>query len=143
MANPLRMSEAAALALHAAALISGHEGEPLTAGDIAERLGASKAHLSKVLARLSRAGLLHSATGPGGGFTLARPAERISLRGVYEAAEGPLEVTKCMFALPVCEPATCPLAKLLCDASERIVTALDKTTLADFRVSAKAGQRED
>lgn len=136
MANPLHMSEAASLALHAAGLVAGHEGEPLTTADIAERLGASKAHLSKVLARLSKAGLLHGTTGPGGGFTLARPAEKVSLRAIYEAAEGPLEPAQCLFALSICKPATCPLSKLLCGVSETIVRALETTTLADFRIPA-------
>ena len=139
MANPLRMSEAASLGLHAAAVVAGREGEPVSVPSIAELLQASQAHLSKVLGSLAKAGLVHGARGPGGGFTLARPAKEISLREIYEAIMGPLEVHHCLFDLPICEPSTCPLSQLLCDVDGRIEKALERTTLDQFRVPAKSG----
>jgi Rrf2 family protein len=111
------------------------------ASEIARTLGASKAHLSKVLTHLGKAGILTGATGPGGGFTLARPAEELSLLEIYEAIEGPVETDRCLFDIPVCRPSTCPLASLLCDVNEKIVSTLASTTLSDFRVPAKKGQR--
>jgi Rrf2 family protein len=145
VSGPLHVSEAASLALHAAAILARVESEgdresrTMPASEIAEILGASKAHLSKVLTQLTRAGILSGTTGPGGGFALARPAGEVSLLEIYEAIEGSLETERCLFDLPICEPSTCPLSRLLCDVNERIASTLADTTLREFRVPAKNG----
>jgi Rrf2 family protein len=59
-------------------------------------LGASEAHLSKVLQDLARGGLVHSTRGPKGGFSLAKAAEEVSLLEVYEAIEGPIQSGSCV-----------------------------------------------
>ena len=50
----------------------------------------------KLISRLSRAGLLESARGTGGGFRLARPPAAISLADIIEAVEGPIAMTACV-----------------------------------------------
>ena len=50
------------------ALLAAHPRERMSAGRIAELLGASQAHLAKVMQRLVKAGLVDSVRGPGGGF---------------------------------------------------------------------------
>jgi len=56
----------------------------------------SKAHklpleyLLKILQQLVKAKVLTSKRGPGGGFSLARPANKISLLELIEAVEGPV-----------------------------------------------------
>ena len=61
MANVLRISEAATLALHTLALLAARPGEILSTHKIATRLDASEAHLAKVLQQPTRglAGRLH------------------------------------------------------------------------------------
>jgi Rrf2 family protein len=49
----------------------------------------------KLMGQLAIAGLLNSARGAGGGFSLARPAAEISLADVVEAVEGPIAMTVC------------------------------------------------
>ena len=134
MSYPFHVSEAASLALHAAALIAERGGEPVTSAEIASSLQASQAHLSKVLRKLSVAGLLNGATGPGGGFTLTRAPSEITLFDIYEAIEAPLRRSKCLFDLPVCQPESCPLSRLIDEVDERITEGLSRTTLEDFRV---------
>jgi FeS assembly SUF system regulator len=51
--------------------------------------------VSKVLKTLGRAGLLRSHRGALGGFSLARPAERISVAEIISAIEGPIALTDC------------------------------------------------
>ena len=103
MADLIRMSEATALGLHTMAVVARHN-EPTSTAQIATELRASEAHLSKVLQRLAKVGLVHSIRGPKGGFALERPPEAISLLGVYEAVEGPLESNRCLLGNPVCQP---------------------------------------
>jgi Rrf2 family protein len=50
---------------------------------------------AKILRRLTRAGILDSARGINGGYTLARPAEAITLLDVVEAIDGPLTLVPC------------------------------------------------
>ncbi len=51
--------------------------------------------VSKVLKTLGRAGLLLSHRGAHGGFTLARPAQQISVAQIIAAIEGPIALTDC------------------------------------------------
>jgi FeS assembly SUF system regulator len=51
--------------------------------------------VSKVLKRLSRAGLVVSCRGAKGGYRLARPARSISVARVIDALEGRLALTEC------------------------------------------------
>ncbi len=112
-AGALRMSEAASLALHAVALMAAEPERRFTAGEIASRLRGSRTHLQKVLQRLHKAGILESERGRGGGFTLRRSPEKVSLLSVYEAIEGKLSGSKCLMGKPVCDGKRCILGGLL------------------------------
>ena len=71
---------------------NGH-GEPVQVRVISARQGVPTRYLEQIFVRLRRAGLVLSKRGPGGGYTLARPAASISLRELVEAVEGPLADT--------------------------------------------------
>ena len=45
---------------------------------------------------LSKAGLLRSVRGAGGGLQLARPAAAITVADIIEAVEGPIALTQCV-----------------------------------------------
>jgi Rrf2 family protein len=55
-----------------------------SAGAIAAALGVPRNYIGKVLNTLAHAGVLTSVRGPRGGFRLARPPSRLSLREVVE-----------------------------------------------------------
>lgn len=135
MSSLLKVSEAASLALHATAVMAGARGERVTARRMASALGVSEAHLSKVLQQLTRARLVRGTRGPRGGYRLTRPARQISLREVYEAVEGSLEVEHCLLGVPVCEQWKCPVAGLFEKLGREVIRVLGKTTLNDFKVS--------
>ena len=64
--------------------------------EISEVFGMPSELLAKVLQRLSKQGLLKSHQGRGGGYSLARPINAISLTEVFEAIEGPIEISACL-----------------------------------------------
>ncbi len=68
---------------------NGH-GDPVRIREISERQGIPARYLEQIFQRLRRAQIVASKRGPGGGYTLARPAAEITLREVLEAVEGPL-----------------------------------------------------
>jgi Rrf2 family protein len=132
MTGVLRISEASSLALHTMVLLAARPGEHLSVGRIASALGVSGAHLSKVLQRLARVGLVRSVRGPKGGFALGRSAEEITLLDVYEAIEGPLSSSACLLARPICEGKRCILGKLLVSVNEQVRKHLAEARLSEL-----------
>ncbi len=93
--------------------------------------------------RLGRAGLVQSERGPHGGFTLARPPERVTLREVYEAIEGPLHLVDCLFGRPACRGGQCVLGGLIGIVNSQFETYLRQTTLADLAGKKPRGGPEN
>ena len=132
MPTILNVSEAASLAMHAAVLLAVTPDSPLPTRQIASALQASPAHLSKVLQRMGRAGLVESRPGPKGGFRLARSAGSITLLQLYECIEGPLAPNECLFATPVCRRHACILGELLGSVNSQVSQYLARTALSDL-----------
>jgi Rrf2 family protein len=65
-------------------------GELVTAEHIAQAQGIPVNFLENILRDLRRGGIVDSRRGQQGGYTLARPAEEISVADVIRAVEGPL-----------------------------------------------------
>jgi len=113
MPNMLKISEAASLAFHAVVYLAAAGDRLISNGEMAENLKVSENHLSKVLQRLTRAGLVRSIRGPKGGYVLNRPAQDITLLEVYEAIEGKLVTGDCLLEEPACDRQKCILGGLL------------------------------
>ena len=130
MANVLKVSEAASLALHTMVLLAASSDRLWSTHDIADTLDASEAHLSKVLQRLARMDLVRSVRGPKGGFSLMRSPESISLLDVYESIEGPLAKTDCLLGRRLCDGTNCILGTLLKNTNREVKKYLSKTKLS-------------
>ncbi|MEM6993714.1 MAG: Rrf2 family transcriptional regulator [Myxococcota bacterium] len=76
------------IALHIVGFLASRDGEPLTSGRLARTYGTSPVVLRRVLAKLQQAGLVQTQRGVGGGAVLARDADEINLREVFEAVSG-------------------------------------------------------
>jgi Rrf2 family transcriptional regulator, iron-sulfur cluster assembly transcription factor len=75
------------------ALRSG-EG-PVTLAGISERQKISLSYLEQLFGRLRRCGLVDSVRGPGGGYTLARPVEQITVADIIRAVDETIDATQC------------------------------------------------
>ena len=62
----IKISEASSLAIHAMVFLAAKPGEKLSTSYIASEIKVSEAHLSKVLQRLNKVGLVVSSRGPSG-----------------------------------------------------------------------------
>jgi Rrf2 family iron-sulfur cluster assembly transcriptional regulator len=69
------------------------QGGPVQVRVISERQEVPNRYLEQIFRRLRQAGIVTSKRGPGGGYTLARAADAITLREIVEAVEGPLSET--------------------------------------------------
>jgi Rrf2 family protein len=70
-------------------------GARLSATELSCDTGVPLPTTQKLMGQLAASGLLTSARGAGGGFTLSRPAGEISLADIVEAVEGPIAMTVC------------------------------------------------
>ncbi len=68
----------------------------LSAGGVAEATGIPLPTVAKVSGLLSKAGLLVSQRGAGGGFQLARTPQAITIAEIIEAVDGPIALTQCV-----------------------------------------------
>lgn len=98
------------------------EQRQVTAREVADFYGISADHVAKVVNQLARWGYVRSVRGAGGGISLARPAESISIGEVIQAMEGPLHLLECVGTQGVCIiESYCKLRRVLAEA-ERLQT---------------------
>jgi Rrf2 family transcriptional regulator, iron-sulfur cluster assembly transcription factor len=79
-----------------------HESSISMLTDIAGAVEAPRTFLAKIFQDLVKIGLIRSTRGVKGGFVLARPPERITLREIVEAIEGPIMPNQCLMGEGVC-----------------------------------------
>lgn len=98
--------------------------------EIAEAEGVSASFLAKTFQKLVKAGLVESARGAAGGVGLARPTDKITLRDIVEAIDGPIELNRCLSSDSRCEKADrCALSSVWREAQEKLLEVLARTTL--------------
>jgi FeS assembly SUF system regulator len=92
----MRLSNMADYAVVMMSAASRHCGSArVSATDLAAETGLALPTAQKLVSILTKAGLLRSARGTGGGIALARPAAAITLADIIEAVEGPIALTIC------------------------------------------------
>lgn len=126
----LRISGASALAFHACAILVAADGHPLSTARIAGIFGVSRDHLSKVLQRLARSGMVSAIRGPAGGFVLVVDPSKISLREILESIEGPVKPMGCLLRKSACDRC-CMLGSCLTKIDEQVADTLSKEMLSD------------
>jgi len=113
--------------------------ENASAKQIADRYRIPAHLLSKVLQRLTRAGLLASVYGTRGGYRLARDPHRISALEVIRAIDGPVVLTSCSAAQGCCDQLElCSVREPLQKVQEEIRNLLAGITMKDL-AGADAG----
>ncbi len=130
MATILKISDAATLAFHMMVIIAGAEGRLVTAKEGARELHVSEAHMSKVMQRLVKHGLVKSIRGPGGGFRLISNPENISILQVYEAIDGPLTEDTCLLNKKLCTRQNCIMSDMIGSVNMKVREYFVNTNLA-------------
>jgi Rrf2 family iron-sulfur cluster assembly transcriptional regulator len=86
----MRMSTKGRFAVNAIIDLALREsGGPVALASISERQRISLSYLEQLFSRLRRAGIVESTRGPGGGYTLGRPAAAISVADIVGAVDEP------------------------------------------------------
>lgn len=121
----------------------GDRGALVTADRISAEAIVPRRLLSRVMAKLAGAGLVATSEGRGGGSRLGRPPDRITLRDVVEAVEGPFEITHCIMRQRPCgQGRPCALHDAWVDGQNAILEHLGTRTLAEFSSQASPFSRQ-
>jgi Rrf2 family protein len=134
----MHLSKRGEYGLRAMIYLAGEQdaGIRLTTKDIAEHEQVPAKFLEQILLTLKNAGLLQSKMGVGGGYYLARQADRITLGEIERVLDGPIAPIRCVsqMAYESCgcpDEHTCGLRMVMLDVRNAIAGILDNTTLAD------------
>jgi Rrf2 family protein len=123
--------------LKAMVYISRHSAErPVLIAEVAEAERIPKKFLDVILLELKTNGLLSSKKGKGGGYQLARSADRILVGNIVRILDGPLAPVPCVSksAYRPCadcaDEHACVVRAVMQEVRDAIASILDGTTLA-------------
>jgi len=140
----LILSQTAVYALRAMLhLAERPDGGPVRVDDIAAALDVPRNYLSKILHVLARRGLLGSARGPGGGFSLAASPDGTMLTDVAALFDD-MDKERCLLGRAECrDDDPCPAHGRWKEVAAAVQAFFRDTTLADLaRPAATARQPE-
>lgn len=127
----LKISEAASIALHAMIILVKNQKKLISVKEIASALDISANHLSKVMQRLTKSGLVESIKGYNGGFRLTGQPEEITFLEIYEIFDGKLKPSSCLLSHNECKQ-DCVFGDLIESVNTQVKEKFENTKLSDF-----------
>ncbi len=125
------ISQTAEYALRAVVDLAYHHGESRTTLQISKATHVPADYLAKILQDLNRKELVRSQRGPGGGFTLMRSPESITVFDVLEAVDPVQRIRTCPLGLKEHKSRLCPLHRRLDEAMSRVEQAFRETSITE------------
>jgi Rrf2 family nitric oxide-sensitive transcriptional repressor len=135
----MRLTMFTDFALRALMRLAGEPVRSFATNEIAKEFGISRNHLAKVVRDLADEGFITTQRGAGGGFSLARPPQSITIGEVVRALEARQALVECFRddgGACVLTP-RCRLKMRLAAAREAFMRELDTTTLAECAYPAR------
>ena len=124
-------SQTVEYALRAIVHLAQHAPSGRTTDQIAEATKVPKAYLSKVLQGLSRAGIVVSQRGIGGGISLVKSPAQLTILEVVNSVEPIERIQVCPLGLKSHGEHLCPLHRRMDNALAMVENAFRSTTLAE------------
>ena len=134
------------------AQIQCNNSKPISLRDISLRQDISLQYLEQLFNKIKKANLVKSTRGAGGGYLLAKEAEKISAGDIIRAVEGPIVLVDCILADQKIKKNSpkkckkiedCTIKVLLEEVAKKINQKLDATSLKDLCIiTQKIGERQ-
>lgn len=129
----LRISKLTDYATGVMTRLAREPGRSMSAQQLAQDLGLPLPTVAQLLKHLTRAELVRSTRGAGGGYGLARAPEAISIAQVIAAIEGPVALTECALGMGNCTLETsCATRANWQVISQAVRVALEAVRLSDM-----------
>ncbi len=109
-----------------------HQRGPITLAGISERQRISLSYLEQLFGRLRRHGIVDSVRGPGGGYTLAKSLDEISVATIIRAVDEPIDATQCGGQGNCRDDRECMTHDLWMTLNTRIYDYLESVMLSDL-----------
>lgn len=122
------LSKTAEYALRAVVFLAGSPNRASAADQLSAKTKVPRRYLNRVLQDLVAAGLVHSRSGPGGGYELAQKASQITLLDVVNAVGSIERITACPLGLKS-HTDLCPLHRELDKAYAATEAAFRRVTI--------------
>jgi len=105
---------------------------PVTLAGISRRQHISLSYLEQLFGKLRRHTLVDSVRGPGGGYTLARDTEKLSVADIIIAVDEPLDATQCGGRQNCQDEQRCMTHDLWSKLNEKMYEYLHSVSLAEL-----------
>ena len=105
---------------------------PVTLSHVSRRQDISLSYLEQLFTRLRKQQLVKSTRGPGGGYSLNRPADQIAVAEVVAAVDEMVDSTRCSGASNCHDGQQCLTHELWDELSQQIYDFLGNVSLQDF-----------
>jgi Rrf2 family iron-sulfur cluster assembly transcriptional regulator len=129
------LGQAAGYATAALGYLATAGGKPMLVKEIADACAIPAPYLGKIVNTLRRVGLVQTQRGVGGGVTLARRAQDISLYAIAELLGDPICNRRCMLGTAECsDERACPAHKFWVEHRGSTLDFLRTTSVADIAV---------
>lgn len=102
--------------------------KPFGVQKLAEQQKVSPTYLSKILTKLVKEGMVISASGANGGYSLTKGWESISFLDIIYAIEGKSSIFDC----DINHGPECPIQKVMLRSEDKMEEELRKQTIADL-----------
>lgn len=127
------LTQAVGYAATALGYVAAAGGKPVLVREMSEVCDIPGPYLSKIVHALSRAKLVNTQRGIGGGVTLAREPDSITLHDLCESLADPNIQSRCMLGTAECsDERACPAHKFWVTQRNKQIEFLKKTTIADI-----------
>lgn len=105
---------------------------PVTLSDISKRQDISLSYLEQLFTRLRKQQLVRSTRGPGGGYSLNKPASDIAIAEIVSAVDETVDTTRCSGATNCHDGEQCLAHELWDGLSQQIYGFLSEISLQDL-----------
>ena len=108
------------------------EAGPVTLSEISKRQDISLSYLEQLFTRLRKRQLVRSTRGPGGGYSLNKPADQLAVAEIVAAVDETVDTTRCSGASNCHDGSQCLAHELWDGLSRQIFGFLSDITLQDL-----------
>ena len=119
-----------------------HGGGPVTLAGISQRQHISLSYLEQLFGKLRRHALVDSVRGPGGGYTIAKDLQQVSVADIITAVDEPLDATQCGGKENCRDEGRCMTHDLWSTLNDKMYEYLSSVNLADLVARHRAREAQ-